>query len=181
MTPVHGAAPLVERLSAAIRDVPDFPRPGILFKDITPLLADGELFRAACDALAAPYDGEEITHVVAVESRGFILGAPIAHRFGAGFVPVRKSGKLPHVTHRETYALEYGSDELEIHADALRPGDRVVIVDDVLATGGTAAATCRLVDALGATVIGCSFLVELAFLSGGEAIAGRRRHSLLVY
>lgn len=181
MSTSRDAFTLIERLSAAIRDVPDFPRPGILFKDITPLLADGELFGAACDAMAEPFLDEDVTHVVAVESRGFILGAPIAHMIGAGFVPVRKRGKLPHTTHRAEYALEYGSDELEIHADALRPGDRVVVVDDVLATGGTAAATCRLVDALGATVIGCTFLIELGFLSGAEAIAGRRRHSLLVY
>jgi adenine phosphoribosyltransferase len=157
-------------LRAAIRDVPDFPKPGIVFKDITPLLASPGLFRATIDLLATPQLGKGITHVVGVESRGFIFGAPLSLALGAGFIPVRKPGKLPHDTRRVTYALEYGQDALEIHADACDATARVLIVDDVLATGGTAAATTRLVRETGAQVVGCLFLIELAALGGRSAL-----------
>ena len=168
-------------LKAFVRDVPDFPKPGIVFKDITPLLADPALFRAATEAMAAPHEAAGITHVVAVESRGFILGGPVAQRLGAGFVPVRKAGKLPFRTDRVEYDLEYGTDRLEIHADACGAGSRVLVLDDVLATGGTAAATCRLVEQVGGTVVACSFLIELSFLSGAAAIAPRPHRSVLVF
>ncbi len=164
-------------LRAAIREIPDYPKPGILFKDITPLLADGKLFRAACESLAAPFASLGITHVVAIESRGFLFGGPVAVALGAGLVPVRKEGKLPHATSRLEYALEYGSDALEIHTDALAHDSRVLIVDDVLATGGTAAATSSLVRRLGANVIGSTFLIELAFLDGrGRLVDDGARH-----
>ena len=174
------AAP-VDRFRAAIRDVPDFPKPGIVFKDITPLLADAELLRATTDAMAAPFEGLGVTHVVAVESRGFILGSPVAQRLGAGFVPVRKVGKLPFKTERVEYALEYGTDRLEIHADACGAGSRVLVVDDVLATGGTAAAACRLVERVGGLVVGCTFLIELSFLPGAATLAPHSHRSLVVY
>ncbi len=172
---------LAQRLSRLIRDVPDYPKPGILFKDITPLLGDAAAFAAATDDMARPFEASAVTHVVAIESRGFILGGPIAQRLGAGFVPVRKPGKLPSATRREEYALEYGSDALEIHADACDSGARVLIVDDVLATGGTADATRRLVNALGATVVGLSFLITLSFLPGRERVAGTPIHSTITF
>ena len=172
---------LERRIREAIRDVPDFPKPGIVFKDITPLLADARLFRETTDAMAAPFAGARISHVVAIESRGFILGAPVAERLEAGFVPVRKVGKLPFKTERVEYALEYGTDRLEVHADAMGPGSRVLIVDDVLATGGTARATCELVDRLGASVVGCSFLMALSFLPGVESLAARGARALVTY
>jgi adenine phosphoribosyltransferase len=168
-------------LRSRIRDIADYPKPGIVFKDITPLLADAAAFAAATSAMAAPFAEDRIAFVVAVESRGFILGGPIAQRLGAGFIPVRKPGKLPHTTRRESYALEYGSDTLEIHADACTTGARVLVIDDVLATGGTAEATCRLVESLGATVVGCSFLLALSFLPGPERLSHRRMTSLITY
>lgn len=164
---------VASRVAAAIRDVPDFPKPGIVFKDITPVLLDSSLFREATDAMAAPFANRGISHVVAIESRGFILGAPVAQALGAAFVPFRKPGKLPHVVERVEYALEYGVDALECHRDALQGGQRVLVVDDVLATGGTAAAACALVESLGATVQGCSFLVELSFLEGRAKLRDR--------
>ena len=179
MTSTIPAAP--EELRRAIRDVPNFPKPGILFKDITPLLADAALFRAATEALAAPFRSEAITHVVAIESRGFILGGPVAQALGAGLIPVRKPGKLPSRTQRVDYALEYGTDALEMHADALEDASRVLIVDDVLATGGTARATVQLVESAGSTLVGCAFLIELGFLNGIAALAGRRVHRLIRY
>ena len=169
------------RFKAVVRDVPDFPKPGIVFKDITPLLADAALFADACDELALPFRDDQVTHVVAVESRGFIFGAPVARLLGCGFVPVRKVGKLPFRTERITYDLEYGTDSLEMHVDACAPPSRVLVVDDVLATGGTAAATCRLVERVGATVVGCSFLIALSFLPGAAALAGRRVEALITY
>ena len=172
---------LRQSLAAAIRDVPDFPTPGIIFKDVTPLLANAALFRRATEGLAAPFQGDGITHVVAVEARGFIFGAPVAQHLGAGFVPVRKAGKLPWHTERVEYALEYGSGVLEIHRDACDGPMRVLVVDDVLATGGTAAATCALIERLGAVVVGCSFLIELGFLGGRKQLAGRRLEALLPY
>jgi adenine phosphoribosyltransferase len=169
------------RLRPLIRDVPDYPKPGILFKDITPLLADAPAFALATRLMAGPFAEAGVTHVVAIESRGFILGAPVAQQLGAGFVPVRKPGKLPYLRRREEYALEYGTDALEVHDDALGPATRVLIVDDVLATGGTAGATCRLVESLGATVVGCSFLLSLSFLPGGERLRPRTVNTLLSY
>jgi adenine phosphoribosyltransferase len=165
----------------AVRNIPDFPTPGILFRDITPVLADAGLFARVALALAAPFEGQGVTHVVAIESRGFILGAPVALELGAAFVPVRKPGKLPAATVREAYKLEYGSDALEMHADALHGARNVLVVDDVLATGGTAAATCRLVERAGGTVFACSFLIELSALRGRAALGAIRTESLLVY
>ena len=164
-----------------IRDIPDFPKPGVVFKDITPLLADVDAFRFAVDAIADHYAGNEVHKVLGVEARGFIIAAPVAYRFGAGFIPIRKAGKLPWDIEREEYELEYGTDLLEIHRDAVHPGENVLIVDDVLATGGTASATVRLVERLGATVLGLGFVIELAFLHGRDKIQGQDLVSLLEY
>jgi adenine phosphoribosyltransferase len=160
-------------LKAAIRDVPDFPKPGIVFKDITTLLKEPTLFRRTIDLLAVLCGDLPCDKVVAIESRGFILGGALAERLGAGFVPVRKKGKLPATTRRHEYDLEYGTDCVEIHEDALVPGDHVLVVDDVIATGGTAQATGRLVEALGAKVSAFVFLVELTFLKGRARLDGR--------
>jgi adenine phosphoribosyltransferase len=168
-------------LRSLIRDVPDFPEPGVLFKDITPLLADAEAFALVVDRLSEHFVGRHIDKVVGVEARGFVLAAPVAHRLGAGLVPVRKPGKLPWDTHAATYDLEYGSDRLEVHQDAVAPGERVVVVDDVLATGGTAAATAELVETLGGEVVGLGFLIELAFLGGAARLEGRDLVALLTY
>jgi adenine phosphoribosyltransferase len=170
-----------ERLKALIRDIPDFPKPGILFKDITTLLADGPAFAHAIDLLAERYQSRGIDRVVAMEARGFILGAPLAVRLGAGFVPVRKKGKLPHATIEETYALEYGKDTLQMHQDALIKGHRVLVVDDVLATGGTAAAVARLVGQLEAEIVEAAFLMELGFLHGRDKLSGIPTFSLIEY
>lgn len=172
---------LAAELRRSIRDIPDFPTPGIVFKDITPVLLDAGLFHHTTEAMAAPFAADHITHVIGIESRGFILGAPVAQHLRAAFVPVRKPGKLPHTVERVQYALEYGTDALEMHRDALGPGDRALIVDDVLATGGTARATCELVERTGARVVGCSFLMALTFLPGVQALASRRIESLLAY
>ena len=168
-------------LKAHIRHVPDFPKPGILFYDITTLLKDPTGFRATIDALVAPYRDQRVETVVGIESRGFILGAAVAERLGAGFVPIRKPGKLPAGAIRESYALEYGTDALEIHLDAIKKGERVLIVDDVLATGGTAAAAAKLVSDLDGDLIGLVFLIELGFLAGRAKLAGRAIHSVLQY
>lgn len=157
---------MTDPLAAALRTIPDFPEPGVSFKDITPVLADPALFREAVERLRAPFAGADVTHVVGIESRGFWFGAALAERLGAGFVPARKPGKLPAATLHEDYALEYGTDALEIHAGALHDGARVLVHDDVIATGGTAAAAARLVRRTGAEVVGFSFFVELAFLDG---------------
>jgi adenine phosphoribosyltransferase len=157
-------------LSSYIRDIPDWPKPGVGFKDITPLLASPEGFHAAIDTLAAAYEGMGITKVMGAEARGFIFGGALAYRLGAGFVPARKPGKLPWTTSAVTYDLEYGTDSLEVHADAVGAGDSVLIVDDVLATGGTAAAKAELVTMTGAQVAGFAFLIELDFLSGREKL-----------
>lgn len=151
---------------AALRTIPDFPKPGIAFKDLTPVLADPVLFSALLDRLVEPWAEAEITHVVGIEARGYWLGPALADRLSAGFVPVRKPGKLPAATLRETYDLEYGTDALELHADDLPSTARVLVHDDVIATGGTANAACRLVEAAGATVAGLSFAIEIAFLDG---------------
>ncbi|HEX2778727.1 MAG TPA: adenine phosphoribosyltransferase [Gemmatimonadaceae bacterium] len=172
---------LGDRLRAVVRDIPDFPKQGILFKDITPVLADAALFAATIDALASPYAGRGVTHVAAIESRGFLLGAPVARILGAGLVPVRKAGKLPWRTRRETYALEYGTDTLEVHADAFDADSNVLIVDDVLATGGTAAAAGRLVASCGAQLAGFAFLMTLGFLGGRGKLEPTRVESLIDY
>jgi len=168
-------------LKRKIRHVPDFPKPGILFYDITTLLRDAEGLSLALDALAAPYESAGLDLIVGMESRGFIFGAALADRLRAGFVPVRKPGKLPAQTQRVTYDLEYGTDSLEIHADAIAAGQRVLIVDDLLATGGTARATIELVHGLGAEVVGCAFLVELTFLSGRQKLGATPVHAVLRY
>jgi len=170
-----------QRVRACVRDIPDYPKPGIVFKDITPLLASAADFAAATHAMAAPFADHGVTHVVAIESRGFIVGAPVAQHLGAGFIPVRKPGKLPHVTRREEYALEYGTDALEIHADSFDGPARVLIVDDVLATGGTAAAARRLVESAGGEVVGFSFLIALGFLPGIERLGRESLCALVTY
>ena len=171
----------MDTLKAKIRHVPDFPKPGILFYDITTLLNDPQGFRDMVDALANPYAGKGVEQVVGIESRGFILGAAVANRLNAGFVPIRKPGKLPSKTHREDYALEYGTDCLEIHCDALQPGQKVLLVDDVLATGGTAKAAAGLIRRLGADLVGLSFLIELGFLNGRAKLADEPVFSVLQY
>jgi adenine phosphoribosyltransferase len=171
----------VESLKRSIRDVPDFPKPGILFKDITTLLKDPHAYRRALDLFTVLVGSRPVDKVVAIESRGFILGAAVADRLGVGFVPVRKKGKLPSRTVRATYELEYGSDCVEAHADALERGERVLVVDDVIATGGTARATGELVATLGGTVTAYAFLVELTFLGGREKLPGAPVLSLLRY
>ena len=157
------------RIKDLIRDVPDFPKAGVVFKDLTPLLADAEGLAGCIDALADRFAHAEVHKVIGVEARGFIIAAPVAYRLGAGFVPVRKKGKLPFDVYSDTYELEYGTDTLEVHSDALRPGERALVVDDVLATGGTAAATCRLVGRLDAQVVGFGCVLELGFLGGRNA------------
>ena len=169
------------RLQSLIRDVPDFPKPGILFKDITPLLADAAALEDATQAMAKPFRKERIDKVVGIESRGFILGAIVARELGVGFIPVRKPGKLPYKSTSIEYALEYGSGTLEIHADACERAARVLVVDDVLATGGTARATCDLLERIGAEVAGLSFLIILDFLKGRERLTGRRIETVLTY
>jgi adenine phosphoribosyltransferase len=164
-----------------IRDIADYPKPGVVFRDITPLLGNAAAFGRSVDDLVARFDDVEIDRVVGVESRGFILSAPVAYRLRAGFVPVRKAGKLPWAVAREEYDLEYGTDKLEIHRDAIHPGERILVVDDVLATGGTAAATCRLIEVLGGVVAGLGFLIEIAALGGRARLGERRIESLTGY
>lgn len=166
-------------LRALIRDIPDFPQEGILFRDITPLLADRNAFRHAIAVMSEPY--QDIDHVVCIESRGFILGAPIAYELDAGLVPVRKIGRLPSQTLQEDYSLEYGVNTVEIHQDAIKPGERVLIVDDLLATGGTVHAAIKLVERLGASLVGVTVLVELSDLGGRERLAGYAVNSVIVY
>jgi adenine phosphoribosyltransferase len=166
-----------ELITAHVRDVPDYPQPGVLFKDITPLLADAGAFSAVIDALAATFG--PVDKVAGIEARGFILAAPVACRMGAGFIPVRKKGKLPSATFAQEYDLEYGTATLEVHQDAFEPGDRVLIVDDVLATGGTARATATLVERSGAEVAGIVVLMELSFLGGRAALSGLDVRALL--
>ena len=168
-------------LKQQIRSIPDFPKPGILFYDITTLLRDPQGFKATIDMLATPYDNKGIDLVIGIESRGFILGAAVAERIGAGLIPIRKPGKLPARVLKETYDLEYGTDALEIHADAIDKGQRVLIVDDVLATGGTAAAATQLVKKLGGELHGLAFLIELTFLNGKSRLTGENVFSVLQY
>ncbi len=168
-------------LRALVREIPDYPQPGVTFRDITPLLADPVAFRRCIDDLADRFADVEVDCVVGVESRGFILAAPIAYRLGAAFVPVRKAGKLPWAVVREEYQLEYGRDKLEIHRDAIHPDERVLVIDDVLATGGTAAATARLIEALGGDIVGIGLLIEIVGLGGRAAFADRRLEVLASY
>lgn len=171
----------MERLRARIRDIPDFPKPGILFKDITPLVRDAAALRLAVHQLLHPFLGETISAVVGMEARGFIFGSLVAWELGVGFVPLRKPGKLPSDVHSVSYDLEYGAAALEIHRDALGPGDRVLLIDDLLATGGTAKASCELVKQLGAEVVACCFVVELDGLGGRNQLSQFPVHSLLHY
>src|SRR3954451_1703821 len=168
-------------LKEHIRDIPDFPQPGVMFKDITPLLADVDAFRFTIDAIADHFAGQTVDKVLGIEARGFITAGPVGYRFGAGFVPVRKAGKLPWEIEKEEYELEYGTDLLEIHRDAVQPGERVLVVDDVIATGGTASATVRLVEKLGGEVVGLGFIIELAFLGGRNKLPNREIVSLIEY
>ena len=173
MTGTSQSPSLPERLSARLRVVPDFPSKGIMFQDVTPVLADAELFAATIDAMVEPWRGQGVTHVAGVESRGFIFAAPVALALGAGFVVIRKPGKLPWKRLSQEYQLEYGVDRLEIHEDACPRGSRVLVIDDVLATGGTASAACALIEAVGATVVGCQFLLAIRSLEGRQRIAER--------
>ena len=169
------------QLRALIRDVPGFPSPGVVFKDITPVLADPTALRAVVDLVAAPFHDADVTMVAGIEARGFVIAPPVALALGTGFVPLRKRGKLPYQTRGQEYQLEYGSDTLEIHEDAAGPGDRVLLVDDVIATGGTAGAAVRLIEGLGAEVIGVAVLIELAFLNGRDSLDEVGLHAVITY
>jgi adenine phosphoribosyltransferase len=175
------SAERIELVRNLIRDVPDFPKPGIVFKDITPVLADPRAFNICLDLMAEPFDGQAVDAIVGIESRGFIFGAALAARMRKAFVPVRKPGKLPSETHKVAYSLEYGTDAVEIHRDAIAPGERVLIVDDLIATGGTAWAACELVRRLGGQVIGATFMIELGFLDGAKRLSPVEVHSLIRY
>ena len=168
-------------LKSIIRDIPDFPKPGIIFKDITPLLSDHLAFRKVILDISARFADSDIDLILGAEARGFIFGSVLAYEMGVGFVPARKPGKLPHRTTKATYELEYGTDSLEVHEDAISPGQRVLVVDDVLATGGTASAKAELVEKLGGKVAGLAFLIELTFLSGRDKLAGYDIFSLISY
>ncbi|MCZ7643877.1 MAG: adenine phosphoribosyltransferase [Planctomycetota bacterium] len=168
-------------LKSLVRDIPDFPKPGIVFKDIMPLLSDPAALRYLVDAMFVHYFGTRVDLVVSAEARGFILGPAVAYHLGAGFVPVRKPGKLPFKTKEVSYDLEYGKDTLTIHEDAIKPGDQVLLIDDLLATGGTMAATAKLVEELGGKVIGAGFIIELTFLKGRDKLAPYNVHSLITY
>lgn len=167
--------------TSLIRDIADYPSPGVTFRDITPMLGDGPAFSRAVRELAERFDGVQVDRVLGMEARGFIVAAPIAVALGAGFVPVRKAGKLPWAVVREEYALEYGKDKLEMHRDAIHPGERILVIDDVLATGGTAAATCRLVEELGGAIVGLGFLIEIGELDGRSRLGEHRVESLTRY
>lgn len=170
-----------DRYYDLVRAIPDYPQPGVTFRDITPLLGAGPALNGAVEDLSHRFRAVGVDRVIGIEARGFILGAPVAVALGAGFVPVRKAGKLPWAVVREEYALEYGTDKLEIHRDAIHPGEKILVVDDVLATGGTAAATCRLAEALGAHIVGLAVLIELSFLGGRQVLGDRRVESVLTY
>jgi adenine phosphoribosyltransferase len=171
----------MEELKKVVREVPDFPKKGILFYDITTLLKDGKAFAKAVDYLSERYEGRQIDAVVAIEARGYIFGPAMAYRLGVGFVPMRKPGKLPAKTIQETYELEYGTDTIEMHEDAVGAGQKILVVDDLLATGGTAAAACRLVEKAGGQVVECCFLIELSFLNGRDRLGSREVFGLLKY
>jgi len=172
---------IVEELKSSIRDIPDFPKKGIIFKDITTLLKDGKKFQKAIDCIVERYKDKKIDKVVSVEARGFIFGSAIAYKLGAGVIPVRKKGKLPHETHRIEYELEYGKDILEIHKDAISPDDNVLIIDDLLATGGTMKAVCDLVQGMGGKIVEVAFLIELTFLKGRDRLKGHQVFSLIEF
>lgn len=174
-------APNGHWITRLVRDIPDFPEKGVTFRDITPLLGDAEGFTKSITELVHRFEEVPVDRVLGMEARGFIIAAPVAYRIGAGFIPVRKAGKLPWAVVREEYQLEYGSDKLEIHRDAIHPGERILVIDDVLATGGTALATCKLVEALGGKVAGLGFLIELAELGGRARLAGHHVESLAIY
>jgi len=171
----------VPELQALVRAIPDFPKPGIMFRDITPLIKDARAFRAAIDRLAEAFVGQKIDYVVAIEARGYLVGAPLAHTLGTGLIPVRKPGKLPYDTLKADYALEYGTNTLEVHSDALGHGERVIIADDLLATGGTACATKSLVERLGGQVVGFAFLIELAALAGRDKLGAPPVTTLMTF
>jgi len=171
----------LDLLKKYIRDIPDFPKKGIIFKDITTLLKESKIFKSAIDILYKRYKSEKIDKVVAIESRGFIFGGALADRLGAGFVPVRKKGKLPAATHAVTYRLEYGTDTLEIHRDAIEKGEKVLLIDDLLATGGTASAVCRLIEDMGGEIVEAAFLIELEFLHGRDKLKDYKVYSILKY
>jgi len=180
----EGAAVAIEDqmwLRSLVRDIADYPQPGVTFRDITPLLGNGPAFRRVIDELAARFEAEQVDRVVGIEARGFIVAAPVAYRLGASFVPVRKAGKLPWAVVREEYSLEYGRDMLEIHRDAIRPDERVLVIDDVMATGGTATATSKLVEALGGRIVGLGILIELTALGGRATLGDRRVEALVEY
>jgi adenine phosphoribosyltransferase len=179
MTTGERSATLGDRLAERLRVVPDFPEPGVQFQDVTPVLGDAVLLADSVSAMAEPWRGAGVTHVAGIESRGFIFGAPIALALAAGFVPIRKPGKLPWRRAARTYALEYGSGQLEVHEDALPPPARVLVVDDVLATGGTASAACALVESIGGIVAGCAFFLAISALDGIRMLEGRRVETLL--
>ena len=171
----------VAEIAAAIRNVPDFPKPGIQFKDITPVLADSRLFDGAMNLLVEPYRSSKVDKVVGIDARGFIFASAVAVQLGAGFVPVRKKGKLPYTTHEQSYDLEYGSNTVAIHIDAVKPGARVLLVDDLLATGGTASAALHLLEKIGAKILEVHFLIELQFLQGRSKLKGYPVKSLVTY
>ncbi len=177
---MNSGGDVVEQLKEFVRDIPDFPVKGIIFKDITPLLRRPEALKLACDELCKPFVNRGVTAVCGMEARGFIFGSVIAYRLGVGFVPLRKPGKLPYDTRTISYQLEYGTATLEVHKDAVGPNDRVLMVDDLLATGGTMAASCRLIESLGAEIVACAFVIELAFLKGREKL-NHDVHSLISY
>jgi adenine phosphoribosyltransferase len=172
---------MVTNLEALIRDIPDFPEPGVVFKDITPVLGHPETFKTLIDAMAGPFTEQGITKVAGIEARGFTLATPVADRIGAGFIPLRKPGKLPFDTVREEYQLEYGTDSLEVHTDAVTPGEKVLLVDDVIATGGTAAAAIRLLRRVGADIVAFSVFIELVFLEGAAKVDKVPIHALVRY
>lgn len=172
---------MVQQLRDAIRDVPDFPKAGIVFKDITPILGDRALFRSSIDLLCETAGGEKVDKIVGIDARGFIFAAAVADRLGVGFVPVRKKGKLPWNCHEESYALEYGESVVEIHQDAVKPGEKILLVDDLLATGGTAAAAVKLLEKLGAEIVAISFLIELSFLKGRDKLPSGKVQNILNY
>ncbi len=180
-------ADFARELKPYIRDIPDFPEPGIIFRDITPLLGDAQALHKTIDALSAPFraapdhPAERIDHIVGIESRGFLFGMPLAYQLGTGFVPVRKRGKLPYTTISREYALEYGTNIVEVHADAIKPGERVLIVDDLLATGGTALAAMKLMETLGAQIVGAAFVIELRALDGRSRLAPYPIHVVVDY
>ena len=172
---------MVDTLRSLIREIPDYPKPGILFYDITPVLADRDAFASLIEAIAAPFLDAHITKVAGIEARGFTVAAPVAEKLGAGFIPIRKPGKLPYDVRRQEYQLEYGTDALEIHSDAVAAHDRVLLVDDVIATGGTAAAAIALLRSLDADVAGFAVFIELGFLNGTQSLDGVPHHALLRY